>query len=89
METNSSIWYPADADYGAFGDWDSDGDGDLDADEFNESFDVTALGDSWADDPLDEATFGDAYFELYDDDLDGEVSESEWQEGVDVFEVSD
>ena len=66
-------------------DWDGDGDSELDADEFKERFDSSVLGESWRAGTLDERTFKQAYFELYDTDDDGRVSQSEWTTGSAVF----
>ena len=78
-------WYPADVEVTVFGDWDGDGDSELDADEFNENFDVSSLGESWRSDTVSESTFKLGYFELYDEDDDGKVSESEWESGSAVW----
>lgn len=85
-EDGVDLWYPDDADSVVFSDLDNDGDSELDVDEFSENVDLSPVGESWTADTLDEATFGDAYFELYDLDNDGRVSEDEWSSGVAVFE---
>ena len=80
---NAEVWYARPVGE-AFSDWDGDGDSELDADEFAERFDFSAVGESWRD-ALNEQTFKNAYFELYDADNDGRVSELEWQRGKAVW----
>ncbi len=84
-EDSTELWYPTNADFGVFGDWDNDGDSELDADEVSESFDTSLLGESWSAETLDRETFKTAYFELYDSDNDGKVTRSEWTDGSRVF----
>lgn len=84
-ETATELWYPDDAAVTVFSDVDGDGDSELDADEFSEGFDYSALGESWTDDPLDEETFSEGYFELYGTDDDGRVSDTEWTNGSALF----
>lgn len=79
------FWYPAAQDPTVFNDWDNDGDSELDADEFAESFDVSVAGESWNIDTFNEETFKTAYFDLYDADGDGKVSESEFDSGSSLF----
>ncbi|MDQ4132731.1 MAG: hypothetical protein M3179_05865 [Actinomycetota bacterium] len=81
----TDLWYPEGPNPVIFGDWDGDRDSELDADEFKERFDSSQLGESWRVEPLDEQTFQRAYFELYDSDDDGKVSESEWTAGSAAF----
>ncbi len=83
--SGTDVWYPSNAEFGVFSDWDGDGDSELDADEFKEAFDSSALGESWRMDPLNPETFKRAYFDLYDVDDDGRVSRSEWTDGARVF----
>ena len=84
-ETGTELWYPDDAEVVVFDDVDGDGDSELDADEFAERFDVSALGETWSSDTLDENQFKSAYFGLYDTDDDGRVSRSEWKYGPPAF----
>lgn len=84
-ETATDLWYPDDAAVTVFNDVDGDGDSELDRDEFAERFDYSALGESWAGDSLDEETFSEGYFELYDTDDDGRVSDLEWTNGSALF----
>jgi Ca2+-binding EF-hand superfamily protein len=86
-EESTGLWYPTDTNLATFGDWDNDGDSELDTDEFAESFDSSALGESWNVDTLDEETFKTAYFELYDTNDDGRVTRSEWTEGSRAFGI--
>lgn len=79
-------WFPGDAEPIVFADWDDDGDSELDADEFNESFDVSVLGELWIED-LDRAVFKNAYFELYDLNDDGRVSRLEWDAALEFHGV--
>ena len=79
------FWYPLEKENVTFGDWDGDGDSELDADEFREAFDSSAAGETWKYDRLDKKTFKTAYFELYDRNDDGKVSETEFEQGASVF----
>lgn len=81
---NADVWYSRPV-VEAFADWDNDGDSELDADEFSERFDLSAVGDRWAGETLEEAAFKDAYFELYDANNDGRVSRLEWQTGKAIW----
>ena len=81
----TELWYPDAVQHVTYGDWDGDGDSELDADEFSERFDMSALGESWQVETFNEETFKKAYFELYDTDDDGRVSESEWTTGSSAF----
>lgn len=81
-ETGVDLWYPNDAEPIVFSDLDNDGDSEVDADEFAEHVDLSPLGESWTADSFDEQTFRNAYFELYDQDNDGQVSELEWTTGT-------
>lgn len=47
-----------------------------------DAFDVSSLGESWAETGLTEETFKSAHFELYDLDDDGRVTHSEWDRAV-------
>lgn len=82
----TEAWYPADAEPIVFADWDDDGDSELDADEFNEAFDLSVLGEIWIGD-LDRDVFKNAYFELYDLNDDGQVSEIEWNAALEFHGV--
>ncbi len=84
-ETGTELWYPGDSDLIVFNDVDGDGDSEIDADEFAERFDFSVLGETWTSESLDENTFKQAYFELYDADNDGSVSEQEWNSGSAFF----
>ena len=84
-KAGTALWYPDGARLAVFSDWDSDGDSELDTDEFSERFDVSALGEAWTSGPVGESTFREAYFELYDTDDDGRVSEPEWRTGSAVW----
>ena len=84
-ETGTELWYPDDAKVVVFDDVDGDGDSELDADEFAERFDVSALGETWTSNTLDENEFKSAYFGLYDTDDDGKVSKAEWAYGPSAF----
>ncbi|MFP5363202.1 MAG: hypothetical protein ACLGI5_10800 [Thermoleophilia bacterium] len=86
-KTGTELWYPDDAEVVVFDDVDGDGDSELDADEFAERFDVSALGETWSSDTLDENEFKSAYFGLYDTDDDGRVSRSEWTYGPSAFGI--
>lgn len=79
------FWYPLDREVVAIADWDGDGDSELDADEFREAFDSSAAGETWKYDRLDKKKFKTAYFDLYDRDDDGKVSEAEFEQGASVF----
>lgn len=84
-ELSANLWYPTETDVVVYNDVDMDGDSKIDADEFAERFDFSVLGESWTVDTFDQTTFKNAYFELYDADEDGKVSESEWTSGLGVF----
>jgi Ca2+-binding EF-hand superfamily protein len=81
-ETGVDVWYPDDAEPVVFDDLDNDGDSELDADEFSERVDLSPVGETWTAESLDAEAFENAYFELYDKDGDGKVSETEWTTGV-------
>lgn len=81
----TELWYPEDATVTVFSDWDGDGDSELDTDEFTERFDASLLGESWSTGTIDESTFENAYFELYDADDDGKVSDVEWRTGSAIW----
>ena len=83
--TATELWYPDGADLVVFDDVDGDGDSELDRDEFAERFDVSALGEAWEPETLDERTFERAYFGLYDTDDDGRISKDEWTYGAHAF----
>ena len=83
--TGVDFWYPTDLNPVPFGDWDGDGDSELDPDEFREAFDSSVGGEAWKMDRLDKNAFKTAYFELYDKDGDGRVSEAEFEKGAAVF----
>lgn len=78
----TELWYPEDADLVVFDDADGDGDSELDADEFQEPFDVSSLGEAWNSETLGKSEFKRAYFSLYDTDDDGRVSRDEWTYGA-------
>ncbi len=79
----TELWYPANNDRGPFADWDGDGDSELDADEVAEAFDISALGERWDDvGSLGKETFKKFYFDMYDTNDDGKVSEAEWTNGA-------
>lgn len=84
----TDLWYPENATLAVFGDWDGDGDSELDRDEFTESFDLSPLGEGWQVETFDETTFKTAYFQLYDSDGDGKVSEAEWTAGSAAFGIA-
>lgn len=77
--------YPKEEELVVFSDLDGDGDSELDADELAEGLDLSPLGSAWTNSTMDEHTFRDAYFELYDIDDDGRVSESEFANGSATF----
>ena len=79
--TGTERWYPRDVEVVAIADWDRDGDSELDRDEFAESFDVSALGETWVVEDFNATTFKTAYFDLYDLNDDGRVDRSEWESG--------
>ena len=81
-EQGTERWYPRTTTIVPLQDADGDGDSELDADEFAEQFDYTRLGEAWMADRLDQDTFKNAYFELYDSDDDGKVSELEFKTGL-------
>lgn len=81
-QQGAELWYPRTVRVAPLQDADGDGDSALDADEFAEQFDYTALGETWRDDRLDQEAFRNAYFELYDSDGDGKVSEVEFRTGL-------
>ena len=83
--SGTELWYPEDVDVVVFDDADGDGDSELDADEFEERFDVTGLGEAWTPPSFDKASFKRAYFGLYDTDDDGRVSKDEWEYGATAF----
>lgn len=83
-ESGVELWFPDLAPV-VFSDLDSDGDSELDIDEFSERIDLSPVGESWTADSFDEETFKAAYFELYDTDNDGRVSDSEWTSGAATF----
>lgn len=84
-ENSAERWYPTDVDVIVYDDVDLDGDSEIDADEFAERFDLSALGETWTSDTFDQQTFETAYFELYDNDDDGKVTEAEWSSGSAAF----
>lgn len=84
-EHGTALWYPDDARLTVFSDWDRDGDSELDTDEVSERFDVSALGEAWRSGTVGKSTFRQAYFELYDADDDGRVTEPEWRAGSAVW----
>lgn len=84
-ENSTEAWYPVDSDVIVHSDVDLDGDSEVDADEFAERFDFSVLGETWTSDTFDQDTFETAYFELYDADDDGMVTESEWSSGSVLF----
>lgn len=84
-EGSATLSYPNDTDVIVFNDVDFDGDSEIDADEFKERFDFSVLGEAWTSNTFDEEKFKTAYFELYDADNDGKVSESEWTRGSVLF----
>ncbi len=81
-ENSAQLWYPNETDVIVFNDVDEDGDSEVDVDEFAERFDYSVIGETWTRDTFDEDTFENAYFELFDMDNDGRVSETEWNDGV-------
>ena len=81
----TALWYPDGARLAVFSDWDGDGDSELDADEVTERFDVSALGEAWTSGSVGKSTFREAYFDLYDANDDGRVSEPEWRTGSAVW----
>ncbi len=81
----TEVWYPNDSELIVWNDLDRDGDSEIDVDEFTERFDWSVLGETWTSNSFDEETFKNAYFELYDSDNDGKVSQSEWVSGAAVF----
>jgi hypothetical protein len=83
--SGTELWYPEDVDVVVFDDADGDGDSELDADEFDERFDVSALGEAWTPPAFDRARFKRAYFSLYDTNDDGRVSKDEWEYGATAF----
>lgn len=83
--TGTELWYPTKSKLVVFDDVDDDGDSELDADEFAERFDLSALGEAWQPQTYTKDTFKRAYFELYDTDDDGQVSEDEWAYGGSAF----
>lgn len=83
-EDGVELWYPDVAPV-VFSDLDNDGDSEIDVDEFSERIDLSPAGESWTADSFDEETFRAAYFELYDSDNDGRVTEIEWSGGAAVF----
>ena len=80
-KSGSDLWYPNELELSTFGDWDGDGDSELDVDEVREKFDLSALGEAWTADAYNAETFKKLYFELYDIDGDGKVTEDEWTAG--------
>ena len=84
----TDLWYPERATFATYGDWDGDGDSELDRDEFTESFDWSPIGEGWDVQTFDEKTFRTAYFQLYDTDDDGKVSEAEWTAGSAAFGIA-
>lgn len=84
-KTGTDLWYPTKSKVTVFADIDNDGDSELDADEFAERFDLSALGESWQEQTYTRDTFRSAYFELYDRDDDGKVTEDEWTYGASAF----
>lgn len=84
-ENGVDLWYPGDAGPVVFRDLDNDGDSELDSDEFSERVDLSPLGESWTVESFDQKMFRTAYFELYDTDNDGRVSELEWTNGAASF----
>ncbi len=87
-ESGTDLWYPDNVQHVSYGDWDGDGDSEVDADEFSEKFDFSQLGEAWHVDSFNEETFKKAYFELYDFDDDGRVSEDEWTRGTSAFGIA-
>ena len=83
--SGTELWYPEDVDVVVFDDADGDGDSELDADEFEERFDISGLGEAWTPRSFDKASFKRAYFELYDINDDGRVSKAEWEYGATAF----
>ena len=77
--------YPEEEELAVFSDVDEDGDAAVDADELAEGADLSPLGSAWTASTLDEHEFRDAYFELYDVDDDGRVSETEFRDGSSRF----
>lgn len=86
-EDGATRWLPSGTVIVPVADHDADGDSELDEDEFTEAYDADALGEDWVDVPLDEQEFADRYFELYDADDDGKVTEQEFEAGLDYFSV--
>lgn len=80
-ETNAPRWLPTGTAIKPLVDVDADGDSELDVDEFSEAFDGDVFGEEWVDVPLDAQRFADAYFELYDLNDDGKVSQAEFDSG--------
>lgn len=82
---NAEIWYGPAGQPRVFADHDGDGDSELDADEFAESLDTSAIGETWSASTLNMQEFKNAYFELYDADNDGKVSEGEFTRGSAIW----
>jgi Ca2+-binding EF-hand superfamily protein len=81
-QTGVELWYPDAAEPVVFSDLDNDGDSEVGMDEFSERVDLSPLGETWTAESLDAETFKQAYFDLYDRDGDGRVTETEWNAGV-------
>lgn len=81
-QTGVDLWYPDGAEPVVFSDLDNDGDSEVDTDELSERVDLSPLGESWTAESLDAETFEKAYFDLYDRDGDGRVTETEWNTSV-------
>lgn len=81
-EDGTEFWYPVDENPDAFADWDGDGDSELDVDEVSESLDISIGGEMWDGENLEKDQFKEFYFDLYDADDDGKVTEEEWTDGA-------
>lgn len=78
---NAPRWLPRGTTVEPLLEFDADGDSELDVDEFAAILGGATFGDVWADAPLDEARFAEAYFGVYDLDDDGQVSHAEFESG--------
>lgn len=77
-------WFGADAEYGAWADWDLDGDSELDANEVAEGFEREGLYDRVdrdADAVIDDEELADWFFDVFDFDDDDRIDTTEWDWG--------